>query len=177
MRLIKFLFLPADFVSPLFDAAQMNTSQTKQDQRLQNLTVSSDFTSNFEVVCDYLTLQLLVNMSGTTNIRWPCIHEKVKGTPPRSAILITVVWPSRAVFAFIRRVLVDLGGQSSINFREDEKKRERTMFSVLGAEARRLMLPGPVQLQPIAKLIKNLKFSEISWLAGRLVRSLVAIFC
>ena len=51
------------------------------------------------------------------------------------------------------------------------------MFSVLGAEARRLMLPGPEALQPIAKLIKNLKFSEISWLAGRLVRSLVAIFC
>ena len=40
----------------------------------------------------------------------------------------------------MRRVLVDLGGQSSINFREDEKKRERTMskVSVLGAEARRL---------------------------------------
>ena len=35
----------------------------------------------------------------------------IKGTPPRSAILITVVWPSRAVFAFI--VFISLFRQDS----------------------------------------------------------------
>ena len=59
-----------------------------------------------------------------------------------------------------------------------ENRSRRTMFSVLGAEARRLKLPGPVAAAAhCKKLNKNLKFSEISWLAGRLVRSLVAIFC
>ena len=35
----------------------------------------------------------------------------IKGTPPRSAILITVVWPSRAVFAFI--IFISLFRQDS----------------------------------------------------------------
>ena len=51
------------------------------------------------------------------------------------------------------------------------------MFSVMGAEARRLMLPGPVVAAAQRKTHQNLKFSEISWPAGRLVRSLAAIFC
>ena len=37
--------------------------------------------------------------------------QTFKGTPPRSAILITVVWPSRAVFAFI--VFISLFRQDS----------------------------------------------------------------
>ena len=37
--------------------------------------------------------------------------REVKGTPPRSAILITVVWPPRAVFAFI--VFISLFRQDS----------------------------------------------------------------
>ena len=51
------------------------------------------------------------------------------------------------------------------------------MFSVLGAEAWGLKLPGPVVAAAQCKTHQNLKYSEISWLAGRLVRSLVAIFC